>query len=159
MRTLYYALVNSRLQYAIQCWGGTFKTYLTSLRTLQNHIVRIILFKNKFQTAFPLYKQLNIFPLQYLFVFKVLKLFYKISGGKRYELGNYTTRSQDQKLFRRPKVHKTFFRQSFLFLGPKFFNTLPLEIKSSVNINIFQKRIKPWLFSTDNIETLFEVLV
>lgn len=66
LRTLYFALIHSRLQYGIICWGNAFKYLLERLRTTQNHFIRIIL-KNRSEIAlFPYfhnckYYQSNIY--------------------------------------------------------------------------------------------------
>ncbi|RZF43697.1 hypothetical protein LSTR_LSTR010779 [Laodelphax striatellus] len=86
--------------------------------------------------SFPLFKHvvMKALPLRYMYVFKVLALFYRMNGdcdrlvvieNERTQL----TRQISQQLARCPKVNCTLFKKSFLFLGPKFFNRLPLDIR------------------------------
>ena len=95
--------------------------------------VRIILHKNKLESAFPLYKQLQILPVRYLFVFKTLKLFYILSGNRGTNKEHYSTRSVNQRIFLKPKVNRTLFKQSYLYLGPNLFNQLAMYIKECNN--------------------------
>ncbi len=40
LKIIYYALVQSKLQYGIACWGGAYETTLKPLLVLQKHIIR-----------------------------------------------------------------------------------------------------------------------
>lgn len=59
---------------------GAYETNLEPLICLQKRFLKPILFKNKKLASKPLYKQLRLFPLQYIFVYKVLTLFYATNG-------------------------------------------------------------------------------
>lgn len=161
LKSLYYALIDSRLQYGIHCWGGAFQNLIEKLKKTQNQFIRVILFKKRRETSLPLFKELGILPLKYIFVFKILKLFYQRSGQfgveQRYE-HSHETRNFRKGSFRRPKVNKSFFAKSFVYLGPKFFNELPLSVKSSKNIANFSAKLKYWLIHVDNIQEIFKIL-
>ena len=73
LRSIYFALVQSRLQYGLEFWGGTHETLTNKLVVTQKYFVRVILFKNHREHTSPLFKQLTILPLKNLFVFKVLQ--------------------------------------------------------------------------------------
>uniref|UniRef100_A0A1B6LGF7 Reverse transcriptase domain-containing protein n=1 Tax=Graphocephala atropunctata TaxID=36148 RepID=A0A1B6LGF7_9HEMI len=158
LRSLYFALINSRLQYGIVCWGGTYKYLLEKLRITQNYFLRIILKKNKRESSFPLFLQMKILPFQHLFIFKVLRLFFIRSGNVRTNL-NYNTRFNTNQQFRLPKVNRSIFRHSFCYLGPKYFNKLPAVIKNTNNLNKFCKIITDWLFSIQDPDFLNNILV
>lgn len=161
LRSLYFALVNSRLQYALPCWGGTHKSLIEKLRTTQNFFLRIVLKKSKRTSSFPLYQQLNILPIQHLFIFKVLRLFFVRSGNRTNIIQShpYHMRSLEQKDFKLPKVNKSIFRGSFEYLGPKYFNQLPFQIKNSKNIKQFSRKLITWLFSQEEVDYLNNVIV
>ena len=64
MRTLYYSLVYSYLQYCILVWSSTYPTYLRRLVLLQNGIV-IVISKEGFDAhTDPLFKNLMILKLE-----------------------------------------------------------------------------------------------
>jgi hypothetical protein len=46
LRLLYFALVQSKLEYGIVCYRGTYKTAFDDLSKIKKHYVRIILHKN-----------------------------------------------------------------------------------------------------------------
>lgn len=47
--------------------------------------------------------------------------------------------------YRFPKVNKAIFKHSIAYLGPKYFNLLPLDIKNSDNLKTFCKKSITWL--------------
>lgn len=151
LRVLYFALIDSRLQYGIQCWGGTFKHYIEKLRVSQNHIIRLILNCPMRESSFPLFCHLRILPVQHLYVFKVLKIFYIRSGNIGTENLLYQTRRNVQRYFRLPKVNKSFFKHSFQYSAPKYFNQLPQFVKDCPNLRKFLKQLKDWLFSNTDV--------
>lgn len=160
LRTLYFALINSRLQYALPCWGGAYKYLIDKLRTTQNYFLRIILKKPKRTSSFPLYQELKILPIQHLYVFKVLRLFFLRSGNRENVMPSnvYNTRSFENKFIKLPKVNKVIFRNSLHYLGPKYYNQLPLQIKNSKNIRYFCRRTIFWLYSQQEVDYLNNVL-
>lgn len=158
LKSLYFALIHSRLQYGIVCWGGTFRTLINRLRVTQNFYMRVILKKTKRESSFPLFRRLKVLPIQNLFIFKVLKLFYIVSGNTGTENLFYNTRSYAKNLFRTPKVNKNIFKQSYQFLGPHIFNKLPLYLKSSNNLKSFLFNVKCWLFLVEDVSFLHSIL-
>lgn len=145
LRSLYFGLINSRIQYGIVCWGGGYKTVVNAIRKTQNQFLRIILRKSSRERSFPLYLELNVLPLQHLFIFKTLRLFYTRSGNRGSCRPSYHVRSNLQRNFIKPKVNKSIFKHSFSFLGPHLFNQLPLDIKLSGNLKQFCTRVYKWL--------------
>lgn len=65
---LYFALINSKSQYGTHGWGATFENLMTKIRQIQKFFM-IILYKNKKESYFNLFKHLNILPLQHLHIF------------------------------------------------------------------------------------------
>jgi hypothetical protein len=155
LKSLYYALVESRLQYGIVCWGGTFKYLVKKLRVVQNHFIRIILSKSIRNSSFPLFVQLKLLPLQHLFVYKVLRVFYSRSGNMGTTNLSYDTRSIERRMFRVPKVNKSVFKQSFSYLSRSLFNKLPQSIKQLHNFKIFCSTLKEYLLSKEDIYHTF----
>lgn len=158
LRTLYYGLVHSRLQYGIVCYGGACKSTIDIIRKLQNKIVRIMLKQNRREPSFPLYQFLKVLPVQHLFVFKTLRLFYLRSGNRGSARLNYSTRSNEQRIFIKPKVNKSYFKQSFLYLGPQYFNCLPLKVKEINNVIQFCKELRNWLFTISDLSILNQTI-
>jgi len=157
LKSLYYALIHSRLQYSLECWGGATADAIKSLITTQNYFLRIITSSSKFASSFPLYRQHNILPLRHLFIFKVLRMFYKRSGNS-ISHSVYNTRSAVKGNLKTPKVNLSWYTRSYLFLGPKIYNLLPDDLKNCSKIKVYTKNLKSWLFLYENINVLTNVL-
>lgn len=153
---LYHSLVHSRIQYGITCWGGTYTTNLDPLIKIQKHVLRIISRKNQTHPSLPLFIQNKILPLRYLYIFKVLKLFFCRSGHKVIRQSKYFQRRDETCLV--PFPYKENFRRYHLFIGPNIFNKLPHEIKIANRSTTFEKLLKNWLLSKNNVDELFNAV-
>ena len=71
---LYYALIHSHLNYRILAWGNTYPSYLLKLKTLQNKAMRIVTCSGWNDSAFPLFKKINVLPIPLLFQYETAKL-------------------------------------------------------------------------------------
>lgn len=153
MRTIYFSLVHSRLEYGITCWGGTYITNLKPLITCQKIYIRVLTNKHKLASTFPLFKELHILPLRYIFVFKVLRMFFIRS--KSIETNEYREklRNKDHMFVTRPT--STYFTKTFTFLGPSMINKLPVELRAIQSYKYFSSKLRNWLFSIENIEDYF----
>jgi hypothetical protein len=87
-----------------------------------------------------------ILPVQHLYVFKVLRLLYLMSGNKPLANEYYATRSKIHQIFKTPKVVKSILRQSLNYVGPKYFNQLPKQIKESTTLKEFCLLLKIMVF-------------
>lgn len=156
LRTVYFAMINSKLEYGLTIYGGAYKTSLQPLIVLQKAFVRIISNKIKTEHAAPLFKTLEILPLRNLYIFKVLRVFFERSGNA----GNINL---DRKVTLRnkndadiPKPNLTAFKKFYLFLAPKFFNRLPESIKICKNKVNFAKQLRSFLINLENVDSLYE---
>lgn len=151
LRSLYFSLIDSRLQYGLVCWGGTYKYLIDKLRIVQNHFLRIMLSKRKRDSSFPLFVEVRIMPIQQLYVFKVLRLFFLRSGNTGTTDLLHETRSIKRRVFRVHKVNKSSFKHSFVYSGPTLFNKLPQNIKEINNIKHFCVKVKSFLLNYENL--------
>ncbi|KAF0761672.1 hypothetical protein FWK35_00016292, partial [Aphis craccivora] len=51
-------------------------------------------------------------------------------------------------------MHNKLTQSTYLLIGPKIYNILPLEIKQSNSFKILKKKITLWLLQEQNIERL-----
>lgn len=155
LRSLYFALVNSRLEYGIVCWGGTYMTNLKSLVTAQKLFVRLILKRNRYDPSLPCFIHLKILPLRSLFVYKTLKIFHRSRNLNQENLHRARLRNSKNSFV--PKPNLTYYTKTFNFLAPKFFNQLENVIKMETNHRRFLKKVREWLMSLENIELIINV--
>ena len=64
-------------------------------------------------------------------------------------------------LLKPPRAYNTLFQRTFVFLGPKFINSLPLILKSKKTIAMFKFWLKYWLLALNppEVEQLFQIMV
>jgi len=156
-RILYFALVQSRIEYGIIIWGNAFSTFLNPIYLQQKHIIRIISDKRRFEHTAPLFKELKILPLRHLFVFKVLKLFFEKSRHNHKNKNVYRNRLRNPDQFVVPKPNNAFFTRTYSFISPRLFNKIPNELKNSSTKSIFLKLLKTWLIRLDSIEDILSI--
>ena len=77
LKTFYFALVQSVLQYSIVCWGGTYLNAIKPLLTLQKKIIRTMTYKARREHTLPIFQKLHILPVRYLYIYRVLLDYYK----------------------------------------------------------------------------------
>ena len=69
--TLYYSFVYPYFTYCLLVWGNTFSTYLDGLMKLQKRAIRTICGESKFAHTAPLFKKMNMFNFDELFIYSL----------------------------------------------------------------------------------------
>ena len=69
LRSVYYSLTYSHLQYAIGVWGGAGKTALNRLNVLHNKVIRGMTYSSYKSRVSPLYKSLNLLKIIDIYTF------------------------------------------------------------------------------------------
>jgi hypothetical protein len=152
LRTVYYSIVNSKLQYGLSCWGGTYYSTLYPLMICQNKIIRIMCGAKKRDSAYPLYVTLNILPLRYLYIYRVLRIFFLRGGHLRGNLNVYSERLQNLNRVKVPFPRFEAYKRFFTYAAPKLFNCLPISVSSSRTSCSFVKNLRAWLISNNDVE-------
>jgi hypothetical protein len=151
LRKFYFAILHSKIQYAVTCWGSAYTSKLKPILICQKHAVRIICNRNRFTHSYPLFKSLHILPLRHLFCFKSLRLFFIRSGNLNIRTcRRYNLRSNSQNLVSTIRSRTTHFYNSYNSFAPRLFNKLPRELRSEASFSLIEKRLKIWLFGFDH---------
>lgn len=172
MKELYFSFVHSKIEYGITCWGSSYYANQDPIIKLQKAFIRLITGSRFDDHTFPLFCHLRILPVRFLYVFKVLSLFFNISGNRGVTIDYCQpvtalrqTRRTAASQVRCPKPNCTLFRKTFIFLAPRFYNALPLEVKNAIAAcncgNKIKRLIKIWLLSLtpEALEFLFIIIV
>lgn len=144
---VFHALVHSRLTYGCIAWAGTYNERLKPLITTEKHFVRIIYKVRKTEHSFPLYKKMDLLPLKSFYIFKVLKLYYLRSGNT--QTCETENRTRQEIRINIPRPYTEFFKKTFLYIGPQWYNKLPNIITSSAKSTIFDPSCKKFLMAID----------
>lgn len=156
LRMLYFSLVQSRIEYGMVFWCGTYSSHVNVLHIYQKSFIRLIKRKTKLEPSRPLFAELKILPLKFLFVYKVLKLFY---NNSRYtpQQNIYKNKLRNREHILVPKPSYTFFTKSYNFLAPRIYNKLPDAVKHAKSKYIFFRKLKNWLNNLDDIQNVLIV--
>jgi hypothetical protein len=157
LKIFYHALIESRLSYGICCWGGTYYATLKPLIIAQKHIIRLMHFRNKRSPSWPLFLVSNILPLRHLYIFKVMKVYFVMSGNRN--LSCYPLRNNNMFFKNVPKFFKTHFSNYFLVSAPTIFNKLPIDIRSLSSKGKFISCLRVWLLQFSSVNFIFDVII
>lgn len=64
------SLKHSRLNNAIENWGGTYSTTFNPIKVTQNHFARMLSDKPRQELVFPVFKEFTTLPLQFYLYLK-----------------------------------------------------------------------------------------
>jgi hypothetical protein len=156
LKLLYYAIVQSYLQYAIIGWGGALDTHLNPLQTIQNYIVKIILKHPKHYSTNSIYKEAKLLTVRQLYLKCLLLHTFKNQHVLKNIVNIHNTRNTKIRLSI-PRKHTSFGQKQSDYLGPKFFNTLPNDTILSKNYDTFKYKLQAWIL-TLNLNHWHELL-
>lgn len=158
LRTVYFALVNSKLDYGLSCWGGIYNTTLKPLLMSQKYIIRQIFNLRKRDHSFPFFRILKVLPIRHMYLFKVLRIFYKRGGQQIANEAVYSVRLRNLNQVKLLKPNCEAFKRFYSYCSLKFFNKLPFNVSNANTLGIFSRDLKKWLFSfnNDEIESVFQ---
>ena len=157
--SLYYTLVMPYLNYGILAWGNLCKTYLNKLLKLQKRAVRHICKTSFRHSSIPLLtcRDLHILNVYNMYNLELGVFMYKYSTddlptifngyfSNRSQIYNRDTRNKANYNLRKNRTN--FASKGVKTAGPGFWNSLPKEIKLSLNVKAFRKQLKDNIFSS-----------
>lgn len=157
VKLVYKSLFESRVSYALGIWGGTYKTNIKPVEKALKFAVRIMAEKNRRHPSYELFTHFKCLPFRQLYVLKVLRLFYKVSGSFRKVPEGGTTRSSTRDMYEVPRPNITAYKKSFSYMAPALFNDLPEDLKQSSSRR-FSSKVFKLLLNTENLQVVFKCL-
>ena len=147
LRSLYFTFINSHVDYNHLNWGMAAPSNLSTIHSKINKALRIMKFKNKDYPSNPLYKELDILPLDKSFELKNAKHMWKLHNGLLpsclVDNFQHNSRNQISQSISRLDSLKRF----SLFTAPKVWNELPQAIKSKPTLKSFTNNVKKHLLN------------
>ena len=151
------SLVLSKLDYC-NCLFYNMSNYnFNQLQLVQNHAARIVKKAHKRTSATSILFDLHWLPVKQRVSYKIALTVFKCLNNEDFPIylkelitiytPSRTLRSCDKFLLKKPFMKLlTFGQKSFSFAAPEVWNSLPFEIRSCHNFNIFKKKLKTHFF-------------
>lgn len=148
LKEVYYALIQSAIEYGICSYGRADPTLLKSLKTTQNMILKIIYKKKQRYPTQTLYAELEVLNIEKLFQKNVISFVHsnrdsliKITDNHEYHLRH---RSAITPLYKTKKGQK-----AIDYIGVKLYEKVPQNFKEIREIKTFKTTLKTWLKTND----------
>ena len=151
LKTVYYAYVQSLLQYGIICWGGTFSTIIQPLLITQKSIIKAALKKPLKYPTYRLFQNFQVLDVRQLFI-KVLVL-YTFKNNFSFLQKNehiYPTRYNINLGITTPRIHKSISAKSSYYIAHVIYGRLPtdLRVPGACSLATYKGRLEKWLLET-----------
>ena len=149
------SLVSSKLDYCNSLYSGISQANLNKLQRIQNSLARVITNTSKYQHITPTLKKLHWLPIRQCIDFKLCLLTYKTLANQQpsylynslsFPLHFVSTRSSDSLVLSIPYVRTSLGKRAFSVVGPRLWNSLPPDIRSSSSLLTFRSKLKTHLF-------------
>uniref|UniRef100_A0A1B6MDI5 Reverse transcriptase domain-containing protein n=1 Tax=Graphocephala atropunctata TaxID=36148 RepID=A0A1B6MDI5_9HEMI len=146
LRTAYYGLIHTHLEYGIRLWGSCSKYKLERVFRLQKRAVRTILKLQARESYRGAFRELGLLTLPCLYILEVaLYCRSKCALTQGRDVHSYETRGRDN--YRTQQHRSAAFERLPSQVGVKIINGLPKCIKNQ-NLNLFKTRLKHLLVSS-----------
>lgn len=144
LKTVYYALIESRLAYGIIGWGSALGTHLNKLEIIQKRIIKIIFNKTNLYPSEELFKESKLLDLRQLYFLNTVVHQYKNKRSLIEIEHTYNTRYKSTH-YKTPRTTKCIGQRDFEFLAPRLYNKLPLDIRALNTVSLFKKKVTLYL--------------
>ena len=156
LRTIYFSFVFPYLDYNLLNWSSAYPTNLNCLKISNKKDVRTILSKKGRDHAAPLFKELDILPLDEMiklkrgtFMWKLDRYLLPQNNSGWFSLSNSVIRNRlnlSKYLIPNPRIQYT--KRHNIYSSTKLWNTeIPIQLKQSTSLKIFKKSYKNNLIS------------
>ena len=134
------------LSYNVEVWGTACDKYLTPLVVQQKRVIRTMCGAGKYDHTSALFYELGILKFEDIFKYHVsLRMFRCMSEGRFTCAHEVNTRNRT---LAKPTFHRLSQTQrAFSHIGPKVWNSLPINLRSISSFRCFKKKLKIYLVS------------
>lgn len=144
-RSVYFALIESRLRYGIAFWGAASKQLCNSLFVIQKRAVRYIYRVSPRTSCRPLFVENGILTLTSLYILETACLIFSNREKFANQCAGYVTRQHMH--LRLPIPSSSLIRRAIIYEGVKMFNHLPLSVRGSPTLRVFKNKLSKTLMA------------
>ena len=156
--TLYYSFVYPYFNYALEVWGDTYVSYLTTLIRLQKRIIRIISSSSRLEHTAPLFKQLKVLQLKKVHQYKVGLVMFKVWHFmapdifcslfvRNQSVHSYNTRQYLQ--FHVPPARTDYMKRSISYKGVSIWNEISSKITVDCSYLSFKHALRKYILDSE----------
>ena len=150
LRSLYFSFINPYIDYNLLNWGMAAPTNLNVINIKVKKAVRIISFKDRHDPTAPLFKDLEILPLDKSIETKYVKFMWKLHNNYLPDSIARNFRSNTRTNFSMSLSRLESLKHFVLFEGPQLWNQLPPHITSKPSLNSITKAYKNYIGYSNN---------
>jgi hypothetical protein len=157
LETIIHAFITTKLDYCNSLFCGISKSQLSRLQRVQNTVARILTGFKKSDHITPILFSLHWLPVEERVKFKVLIMVHKVVFGSapqylkellHIQSSGRTLRSSNQYLLSVPFTKSSLVQNcAFSVAGPRLWNSLPVQLRSTPSLPQFKKQLKTFLFA------------
>lgn len=129
LKTIYYALVQSLLQYGLVIWGGAFDSHINDVFTTQKLIIKTILNRPKIYPTDLIFKEFNVMTIRQLYIKSVISYINKYKTNFSYTnntvTGSYLLRPESTCRYKTYHTNITAIRKQIKYTSTKLINIIP----------------------------------
>lgn len=162
MKIIYYALVESRIQYAILSWGGVLYSHLNKLDILQKKCLKIMYNKENTYPSDSLFAEARVLDVRQIFMYNILIYLYKDKKNLQKIDHMYETRHKTKDNVQFTTTKKSIGQRCYAYLSRRIFNSLPDMYKTYIHvlnhIGLVKKILKNYILNLnrEGVHTLIE---
>ena len=151
-----HALISSHLDYANSILYGINNYLFDKLQRVQNNAARVVMNLRKYDHVTDSLIQLHWLPVKARVNFKIILQVYKALNCmapqyicnmvERVKVNRYNLRNNCNMNLVVPRSFNNYNDRAFAVCGPKLWNSLPNELKSTTEYQLFKSKLKTYLF-------------
>ena len=141
LRSLFFSFINPHTDYNLLNWGMAPTTNLDTINNKIKKAVRIISFESTDSPSIPLFKKLNILPLDHLIKMKNAKFMWKLYNGllPNSLSSNFCKNARTQYSISESRL--TSLNKFVIYAGHKVWSDIPSCIKEKSSLKSFSKNL------------------
>ena len=154
---IYHALVGQKLRYGLICWATAPKFLLDKVDVAHNKVIRYLTFSKACSRAWPLYRKLNVLPLDLLKELEWGKIMYKFQNNmlpKAFDQyfkrpsHQHATRYAKKNNFEKTRAVNAKDKSLLKHIGPNKWSLVPHDIKETPLLKTFMNLYRTHLIDT-----------
>ena len=153
---IYHTLVAQKLRYGLICWATASKFILNKVNVVHNKVIRYLTFSKPCSRAWPLYRKLDVLPLDILIELEWGKFMYKYQNKMLPAAFDsyfvrpkhqYCTRFTKQNNFEVTRIENAKEKSLLKCIGPKKWSSIPPSMKETPFLKTFVKLYRTYLIN------------